>query len=508
VRFEVQDTGPGIEPDRQALLFNAFEQADNSTTRRHGGTGLGLALTRHIAEMMGGSFGVESWPGVGSNFWFSAWLGRGTSPPLLAMPGWLNRRRVLVVDDLPVSLRVIEAGLRLWGLDVDTLTDGEAALHRLDTESRAGRPYDIVLVDSDMKPLDGEQTLRRMRLLLGTAMPPSILLAQRDGPGPVQPASASVTLLKPFVTNALHDALLRAWSPGQRADDSGQPSEDRCEARLRWHAGQRVLVVEDNRINQEVAVELLQAVGLVVETADNGLQALDRVLGGCYDLVLMDVQLPLMDGLAATRAIRQRLGPELPILALTANAFTEERDACLAAGMNDHVVKPVNPTLLYEALARWLPPVEPLTEPSEPPEVPATWQAVPEPAAVEPPRAPLAERLAGVADIDLDGALSTMGGRADILERVLDKFVDRYRGGKPALLAHDVSDPQAALRTACHSLRGACLAIGAHPLKARIEALEQQIARRVPAGDLLRDAATLNESLRSLVSRLDTALRT
>jgi PAS domain S-box-containing protein len=505
VRFEVQDTGPGVEPERQALLFNAFEQADNSTTRRHGGTGLGLALTRHIAEMMGGSFGVESWPGVGSNFWFSAWLGRSTAPAEPTAPAWFHGRRALVVDDLVVSLRVIEAGLRLQGLEVDALTDGETALHRLDSESRAGRPYDIVIVDSEMNPLDGEQTLQRMRLLLGTAMPPSILLAQRDGPGPRQPALASLTLFKPFVTTALLDALARAWSPGQCSDDTAQPAEDRSEARLRRHAGQRVLVVEDNRVNQEVAVELLLGVGLVAETADNGQQALDRVPGGAYDLVLMDVQMPLMDGLAATRAIRQRLGRALPILAMTANAFTEESQACLDAGMNDHLLKPVNPTQLYEALSRWLPPVEPLAAPPAPPDAPATLQTAPPPA--DPLRPPLAERLALVADIDLAGALRITGGRADILERVLNTFIDRYRGGKPALLAQGASDPQAALRTACHSLRGACLAIGAHDFKVRIEALEHQLSQPASAAEVLRDAATLNEGLRALVSRLDAALR-
>ncbi|HEX5655661.1 MAG TPA: PAS domain S-box protein [Polyangiales bacterium] len=357
VRFEVQDTGEGIALEAQPQLFTAFEQADSSISRRHGGTGLGLALTRHLVQLMDGEIGVQSTPGVGSKFWFTAWLGRARESGVAVIP--LHGMRALVVDDLPEAAASVASRLSLMGLDVDTAPGGAEALGQATSALAAGRPYDVLLIDWRMAPLDGIETNRRLHALLRDAMPPSILFSAFDEPSlrqQARDAQFDAVLLKPITASALHDKLMLVLRGQSKDAFRSATASSSAEAELRErHAGRRVLLAEDNAINQEVAQALLQQVGLDVEVADDGRRAVELACSRPYDVVLMDVQMPLMDGLAAARAIRDALGHELPILAITANAFGEDRESCLAAGMNDHIAKPVDPEQLFRTLLRWLP---------------------------------------------------------------------------------------------------------------------------------------------------------
>jgi two-component system sensor histidine kinase/response regulator len=358
VRFEVHDTGPGISAEGQAALFNAFQQGDNTTTRRFGGTGLGLSLTRNLAAAMGGEVGVVSAPGAGSTFWFTAWLAhaaRGNETSTLAP---MQAMRVLLVDDLPEAAIVIANYLASMGMLVDLQASGEAALQRVAAEMAQGRPYDLMLVDSSTRCEDGAPTVVRLRALMGDGMPPCVLLcSSAEGLEGDRQHGVKVDALldKPVTASALHDVVARILyrRGGARADSAivRDASEDLVRER---HAGQSVLLAEDNIINRLIARELLTNAGLVVEEAENGAVAVELAAMRRWDLILMDMQMPVMDGLDAARAIRERDG-RVPIIAMTANAFVEDRDACLEAGMDDHIAKPVNPAALYAILMRWLP---------------------------------------------------------------------------------------------------------------------------------------------------------
>ncbi len=491
LRFTVSDTGPGIAPERLAKLFNAFEQADVSTSRRFGGTGLGLALTRNLARLMRGDAGAQSTLDAGSSFWFSCSVGLGTEP---ADEGLLPARRVLLVDDLAEARLALADRLRHFGLHVDAVDSGERAVQEAERAMAESQPYDLWVIDWQMEPLDGIETLARLHTRVGAKQAPAILVTAHDDAQmrrQAQEAGFGVVLVKPVSSSALWEALHRVLRPAPRAAADTLPP-DRAENEIRrWHNGQRVLLVEDNEINQEVSLELLRSAGLLADLAHDGGEAISLASAQAYDAILMDVQMPTIDGLEATRELRRR-GVAVPVIAMTANAFLEDRAECLAAGMNDHVAKPVDAQALYSTLLRWLPRRLPRAEP-----VDATHGRAAE------ARDEFVARLAGVPGIDAGRALHNSRGRTDLLQLVLRRFVEQYAHGLPPTAQEsEFAQRVVAWQQAAHTLCGVAGAIGADALLAQARHLEGAARGGTAPEQLALEAATLHEQVQDLAGRL------
>jgi two-component system sensor histidine kinase/response regulator len=365
LRLEVADTGIGISEAQQAQLFQRFQQADPSSTREFGGTGLGLSVARELVELMGGAVGVTSEPGVGSTFWATVRLERSATEArhLLPEPD-LRGLRVLLLEDNATSRAALADMLRAMSFEVTAVADRLQAVDACQAALDGGAPFRVALIGWRPTQPDGIAIARALRDAFGSGAPPALLVtAGDDAAARRRAAEAGIApvLTKPVTPSALFDGLMeRLRGRGQAGPaDQALPARSPAPA-LSTVAGARLLLVEDNPSNQELALELLRRAGFEVEVAENGAEAVERLReqgGTYYDLVLMDLQMPVMDGLEATRQIHALPGcGELPIIAMTANAMGEDRARCLAAGMCDHVAKPIDPALLWAALQRHLPP--------------------------------------------------------------------------------------------------------------------------------------------------------
>ena len=353
VRFDVTDTGIGVAEEQREGLFEAFSQADSSTTRRFGGTGLGLAISRRLVDAMGGDLAVESELGVGSTFWFTVPLAVGQDPsaPAPRTPSPLAGLRVLVVDDNATNRAILHDQLHHWGMVVDVVDGAGAALARLRDGAGSGRRYDLAVLDLCMPDVDGLALAREVAA--DTALRGTSLVLMTSGPSvseaEARAASIDAALTKPVLMSRLSATLERVVS----ARVTEQPVTAEAAPAV---AKGTVLVVDDGEVNQIVAVGMLRHLGYLAEVAEDGLQAIDAVRRRQFDAILMDVQMPGMDGYAATREIRrlEAAGPRTPIIAMTASATEGELERCLAAGMDDYQSKPVQKASVAEVLERWV----------------------------------------------------------------------------------------------------------------------------------------------------------
>ena len=364
LKFSVRDSGIGMTPEQTARLFQAFSQADTSTTRKYGGTGLGLSISKRLVEMMEGNIWVESNSGMGSVFHFTAWfgVGRGETRRRQLVPD-IAGLRVLVVDDNQQAREILTDSLKGLALSARSAPSGEDAIRELITAD-SKNPYQLVMMDWHMPGMDGLETSRTIKGGGRLTHIPKIVMVtafeREDIRARAEEIGIEGYLLKPVTPSTLYDTLVELFgvashepqqSPSSRAASSGRAS------------GIRILLVEDNEVNQQVASELLESEGAVVRIANHGGEALRILTEGehtpPFDIVFMDLQMPEMDGFTATRLLRAKPGlRSLPIIAMTAHALADERERCLEAGMNDHVSKPIDPDALFATLMRWVKPRE------------------------------------------------------------------------------------------------------------------------------------------------------
>jgi signal transduction histidine kinase/CheY-like chemotaxis protein len=456
VCFSVSDTGIGLTEEQMGRLFQAFEQADTSTTRQHGGTGLGLAISKRLAQLMGGDVGVNSEPGKGSTFWFTAQLGNGAGTSRRTPKPDLRGRRILIIDDNPQARAVLASMLTSMTFMAHEAPSGLEGVEMVRQAAARNEPYEIVFVDWQMPGIDGIETGKRIRALPKLAVPPQLVMVTAYGREEVlkqaeENGFASV-LIKPVTPSMLFDSAVEALGGARESGVEVQAGSAMDLAPLR---SAQVLLVEDNEFNQEVALGLLKDANMSIDVAQNGEVAVRMVGAKKYDVVLMDMQMPVMDGIQATKLIRANpLFRTLPIIAMTANVMASDREKCDEAGMNDHVDKPIDPDELFRVLLRCIKRGGGATT--------AKAMAASEISQTAPKNSDV--DTFEISGIDTKAALRRTGGSRRRYESLLSRFADSQAQAvqeiRNALAAGDIPTAE----RIAHSLKGAAGNLGATPL--------------------------------------------
>jgi signal transduction histidine kinase/CheY-like chemotaxis protein len=506
LKFAVSDTGIGLTEEQMARLFKTFEQADASTTRKYGGTGLGLAISKKLANLMGGDVGVDSISGQGSTFWFTARLGVSHAPRrTLLPPDSLRGLRVLVVDDHEGSRHTLAENLEHLSFTASMANSGTTALDAIVAADREGQPFALALLDWKMPDMDGIETVQRIRALSLSAPPICVLVtgySREEVLRQAEEAGVDTILIKPVSPSTLFDTLQRVL--GVETDHLDiDAAANRSNIDLTPLRGARVLLAEDNPLNQQVAGEMLSEAGIWVDVAENGQRAIDMALAGPYDAILMDMQMPVLDGVEATTALRRHAHlAALPIIAMTANVMQQDRDRCTAAGMNDFVAKPIEPDELFTVLKRWVTPRSP--DAAVPPSPETKQETTTDAEATDFPSA--------IDGVDLDAGLRRMMGDKRWYLQFLASFLETQAGAADAIRQALDTDDLATAERLAHTVKGLGGQMGAQFLYTHAAALEEATRARLPATTIERlfgeFAATLGKlcaAIRSVLPAPETA---
>ncbi len=490
LELSVSDTGIGIPASRQEAIFESFKQVDNATTRQFGGTGLGLAITRQIVDLMGGKIWLKSEEGKGSHFFVNIRLSRGTAPTsLIYIPlEDLHDQRILVIDDNTTNLLMLQTSLKSWGCSVTTAESGKEGLNLLRTSAEAGKAFDVVILDVQMPEMDGLEVCQIINDEDCYGHPPVVLassLGTKSEMARHREIHCAACLTKPLKQTSLKSTLLQVLSP-KVANPTTSPVQEATNVNEQNKSAIRILIVEDNLVNQRLITGVLHKFGYTTTTAGNGRIALEILEKESFDLVFMDIQMPEMDGLEATRRIRnQSRWQHLPIVAMTAHAMKGDREQCLEAGMNDYITKPIKRTEVREMIEKWTtaPPKEVKNE-----EIMMTEN-----------HASQSEGAASLAAINIEQALSQLDGDRELLYEVIEIFVETLPELMEELQQAVTTSDATKLQGAAHSLKGAASNICAEPVRAVAQQLEE-MGQRGEMDGVKNIVAELQNNVSGLVS--------
>jgi len=469
IKFNVSDTGIGLTKEQKSKLFQSFQQADTSTSRKFGGTGLGLAIAKQLAGLMGGEVGVESEYGKGSTFWFTAKfeIDKTISKRVLFKED-LTGKRVLVIDDNEAARFIMKDMLAAMSLEVTLAKSAKEALRQAVEANNMGQPFELIFVDYLMPPgMNGIDFTKALKELIGSSAPPCILVTAYASDELIHDSSIEGiehVIPKPVNASLLFETILSIFNlftteSSVNSYEAGNKNKDIAALK-----GVRILLAEDNLLNQQIATEILEDEGLVIDVANNGQEAVDMVNKKAYAMVLMDMQMPIMDGLEATRTIRKNFSnDDLPVLAMTANASDADRQKCLASGMDAHITKPIDPDLLFTEIAKWIKPnnTPPITNKTLAITTKET-QTIPE-----------------IKGVDTNLGLKVAAGKVSLYIKMLKTFstdqVNAVENIKKAIEKNDFATGQ----LIAHTLKGTCGSIGATELQNKAEILESHLKEKM-----------------------------